>query len=116
MHNVYNSSHMQIGGHISRCNRQSTGGCFAAVFLLFGGCFATIVVQETFAPLAILVSFSMFSWVVVSRFVGLSEFPPPLFLLFLLGLESPATRLVVLCNRLNSLCLLRFVSVVFLSS
>ena len=41
--------------------------------------------------------------VVVSRFVGLSVFPPLLFLLLLFGVEVTPTSLVVLCNGLNSL-------------
>jgi hypothetical protein len=63
-----------------------------------------------------LVSFSRFSWVVVSRIVELSVFPPPLYLPLSLELASPATSLVVLCNRLNSLYVLKFVPDVLLSS
>ena len=90
------------------------GGCLAIVVVAgarFGsplwlcqscGCFATIVVWSPLTPLMMLVSFSRFSWVVVSSFGRLCEVLPLLFLLFLLELESPATSLMVLCNYLNT--------------
>ena len=49
---------------------------------------------------------------VVSRFVGLPV-SPLFFVLFLFVYGSDVTCVVVLCFRLNSLCLLRFVMVVF---
>jgi hypothetical protein len=60
------------------------------------------------------VSCSWLRCLVESRFVGSCEFFSPLFFMFMLG--SSSTCLVMLYNHLNSLCLLRFVLVLLLSS
>ena len=61
------------------------------------------------------VSFSRFNFVVLVRFVSLGLSPPLLFLLFSFMVMVDRHLLGGTLYRLNSLCLLRFVIVVFFS-
>ena len=116
-----------------------TGGCFAA--LLHGECFAAIValVVDRFGQMLCYLGLSV-RWMLchlrarrsyaflamVYLLVGsvvwsglgswVREFPPPLFLLFLCCIGVACHLLGGICNDLNSLYLLRFVSFILLSS
>ena len=114
-----------------------TGGCFVA--LLHGGCFATVVALVVdrfgrmlcrlglsvrwmlchlrarrpfaFSTMVYLLAGSV-AWSCRGLGVGVPSFV--VLAVLILVLESSATCLVVRYNRLNSFCLLRFVSVILL--
>ena len=82
------------------------GGCFVTMIVLVGWMLLPSFSLEPLCTLSMLYPFCMFSCVVVSRFIGCVF--PPFFLLFLFGVGIVCHMLVVICNRLNNLCLLKF--------
>lgn len=112
-----------------RLCRRCSGGCFATMVFTLGGCFAAVLVDPLlgwmlghhclshFGNLCDVVFLSRFFCFSASGRLGWWVVCPSLcFLVLLVSVGSSSTFLVVLCNRLNSLCLLRFGMVVLLSS